>query len=110
MTVQELAQARLQKAREIATVRWPEAIRSLIFDGQYDDTDGVSSAFAALSLANWQPPVDPDLLIAREAGAAYWDSNDRPQVAHQMRAGDCDDWAGPIVALAAIKLFKARQS
>lgn len=110
MTAQELAQARLEKAREIAADQWEPGYRGFVLKGRYDESSSVKSVIAALILCNWQPPVDPDLLIAREAGAAFWDSRDKPEIAQQMRAGDIDSWAGPTTALAAIKLFKARQS
>lgn len=112
MTDDELKQARLEKAREIYadTVcgkqlsRW----RAQIVAGEYDTYHPVIAALAALELCNWQPPVDPDLKIAREAVAQIWDEIDSPIIVAGLRAGKHDSWSEVIAALAAIKLYKSR--
>jgi hypothetical protein len=95
-----LEQARLEKAREIA-----KEISSIPFliEG------ATRSALAALTEANWQPPVDPDLLIAREAAAIAWGVG-FPQMQAEICGGVDDSRVTVQSALAAIKLFKARQS
>ncbi len=108
MTDDELKQARLEKAREIGAKRWPASSHDGVMDGDYDEADGVVCALAALTEANWQPPVDPDMLIAREAAAIDWEKQNQPHTAQETREGLLDDWYGPQIALAAIKLYKSR--
>jgi hypothetical protein len=97
--VSALEQARLEKAREIA-----KEISSIPFliEG------ATRSALAALTEANWQPPVDPDLLIAREAAADIACRAGYPESREKYAAGLRDNWSEVRSALAAIKLFKAQ--
>lgn len=63
-------------------------------------------------LADWlaplilPEPVDPDLLIAREAEALYYEEEGCPGYAADVRAGLRDD--NILVALRAVKLYKER--
>jgi hypothetical protein len=108
--VSALAQARLEKAREIASMRWLARNRDTVLAGDADKSDGVVAALAALTEANWQPPVDPDLLIAREASADIACRAGYPESRGKYEDGFRDNWSEVRSALAAIKLFKARQS
>jgi hypothetical protein len=98
-----LEQARLEKAREIVRYSYEGCVN------QHMVAFAVTAALAALTEANWQPPVDPDLLIAREAAAIAW-GDGFPGEQAQLRGGLDDTRITIQSALAAIKLFKARQS
>ena len=74
----DIAQARLLKAREIAAAEFVvsnsplSAQRTLA--GEMDGVSPVRAALAALNLADWQPPEDPD---ERAAFAVYQASGGR---------------------------------
>lgn len=108
MTDDELKQARLVKGREIASKLWKEVMRPEVLGGRFDYSDRVFCAVAALVEANWHPPVDPDLLIAREAVAQIWDNLAHHKAAEIVLAGGHDDNGQMVSALAAIKLYKSR--
>jgi hypothetical protein len=65
------------------------------------------NAFARYIASKEEPPVDPDLLIAREA-AAEVNRNDFPIFAKDVRVGEHDDRVEVACALRAIKLYKER--
>lgn len=96
----DVAQARLEKARETA-------------DAVYRSGDGsgeMLSVLAALALLNeldWQPPIDPDLLAVREIVAAEFRRRDCPNAAAQAADGTSDRWVEIVGALAAYKAGKA---
>ncbi len=72
------------------------------------ETAPVRAVFRALELCDWQPPVDPDLLIAREAVALDWERRGSHAAAARVRFGDQDSLDSIQLALAAIKLYKSR--
>jgi len=108
MTDDELKQARLEKARRIAKGEGAAAKGAVNYSFIEYETAPVRAVFRALELCNWHPPVDPDLLIAREAVAQIWNEIDSPNIAASLRAGVHDEWSAVIAALAAIKLYKSR--
>lgn len=73
----------------------------------YDSRDVWNRALARYIAQHEQEPVDPDLLLAREATAR---STLGPGWPEKYRSGAHDDHATVQAALAAIKLFKERQS
>ena len=75
----------------------------------------LSDAFRALCdmiLKHEQPPVDPDLLLAREAAAWVWDSQGfyGPSYASKIREGTKDHELAVEISLRAIKLVKEREA
>jgi hypothetical protein len=112
--VSALEQARLEKAREIGGAAMKgcgnPVNATLVLEGAWDGHISVASALAALTEANWQPPVDPDLLIAREAVADIACRAGYPESRGKYEDGFRDNWSEVRSALAAVKLFKARQS
>jgi hypothetical protein len=51
----------------------------------------------------WRPPVDPDLIEAREIVAKWYDTYRRPIVAKALRGGDRDHFSEVQLTLAGIK-------
>ena len=69
--------------------------------------DTLHEGFARYIAQHEEPPVDPDLLLAREAAATCGWSEDHPDLWY---SGD-KDHLGPVVgALRAIKLYKERNA
>lgn len=68
--------------------------------------ESVLSAFARYIAAHEKPPVDPDLLIAREASADIWGDNDDERAI--TMTGKYDDSEAVGSALRAIKLYRER--
>ena len=68
----DIAQARLEKAREIAaSVYNTDGVKADFMTGAADKGTVVQSTLAALNLADWQPPEDPDIAICRR----IWDAH-----------------------------------
>jgi hypothetical protein len=65
-------------------------------------------AFARYIAAHEKPPVDPDLLIAREAAAQVYDEGGHPNHAKGCRDGRFDGNYDVTMPLRAIKLYKER--
>lgn len=115
MTV-DIAQARLLKAREIAAATYAsmdyDGCAKWASDGEYDHDEAVKSALAALNLADWQPPEDPDLpTLRRIIGESYGDYSspigDGPSRVRDIVAGEGDQYWEVHACRAAFKAGKA---
>ena len=99
MTPEELDEARAKEADRL----WGEA------ESRVGELSALQVA-ARLARENWTPPepVDPDLLIAREAAAQHWEQvyGDKSE-ARRRRDGWCD--AGQAVTVCRIAARMARE-
>lgn len=69
----------------------------------------VARAFARYIAEHEEPPVDPDLLLAREACANLLEENNiRQPAADLYRGGEYDDTANILLALKTIRLYRER--
>lgn len=64
--------------------------------------------FATYIEAHEEAPVDPDLILAREAAAEFWLGDENWQFSENCKAGDRDKTRDIRIPLAAIKLARER--
>jgi hypothetical protein len=69
------------------------------------DARDLAAVAAALVRTGWKP-VDPDLILAREAVADVFKASNMPNFARETRSGETDDGWEVRCALAAIKAVR----
>lgn len=94
-------EARRRLAESFAAKNMPNAVKHVL-RGEYAGI-AVDAVAATLRELNWHPPVDPDLVDAREVVAKLNEDNGNKETAQLYRSGDCDDHFAVVAALAAIK-------
>lgn len=103
----------MSKDEEVPDWAWMRAVELANADGsnwEIESFKGWSAgkAFAAYIAQHEDEPVDPDLLIAREAAGQVYDDCGCPVFSRQFRDGEQDFLDTICIALRAIKLYREK--